>query len=225
MASKNRPIGDDEHVVIAVEGRDYLFTLLSQVRDRSEFSGVRLWDFKDEAPPFGNAGGPLAGNFDLLMQDAGFEHIRALGIIRDAEENREAQEDSVKGTFARYSLAVPTRQMAVADGAPNTGFLIMPHDRQSGCLEHALLAACALDPKRLECASAYFECIANNCGAITNPNHQAKIKIHAIIAGDAGKSARTLGDSASAGMWDFNAPSLKVMLDFIRIMRRSAGIQ
>jgi hypothetical protein len=52
-----------------------------------------------------------------------------------------------------------------------------------------------------------------------NPNHIAKLKVHAHIAGCGSNPAMTLGQSGSTGLWDFQHPSLRVMIDFIELMR------
>jgi hypothetical protein len=101
-------------------------------------------------------------------------------------------------------------------GAVNTSYLIMPHGKPSGCLEHALLEA----PRytgRIPCAEEYYRCVSLGQGDI-DPNHEAKIKVHAYIAAHAPNPGMTLGQSAMASLWDFTQPSLKVMLEFIEMM-------
>lgn len=103
--------------------------------------------------------------------------------------------------------------MEVTATAPSVGFLIMPHDGDSGCLEHAMLRAGRSGP-RLECAEKYLQCVGESG---RNENWKAKLKVHTLIA--AGKNpAWTLGESVKAGLWDFTHPSLRVMTDFMRLL-------
>jgi hypothetical protein len=61
--------------------------------------------------------------------------------------------------------------------------------------------------------------VSRQDGKQTNDNHRAKVLVHALIAGHVENPAMSLGQSALAGMWNFDHPSLKIMLDFIRMMR------
>lgn len=210
MVSKNKSIS--KPVVIAVEGRDYLYMLLSQIDGRPEFGDVQLVDCFEGTSD-------LTANLAILLKASAFQRkeVRALGVIRDAEHDRGAIEASLRASLAAIGVAVPAEPMAVAGAAPHVGYLLMPHDKPSGCLEDACLDASTLPPEHVVCADKFLECILQHVPQL-NPNWQAKVRVHALIAGSGKNPAMTLGQSVMAGLWDFTHSSLKIMLDFVQLM-------
>jgi len=103
--------------------------------------------------------------------------------------------------------------MEVTASKPAVGVLIIPHNRPSGCLEHAMIEAAQPDLP-LHCAEQYLRCVG--IGA-RNENWQAKVKVHALIAAGT-NPAWALSQSVAGGMWDFTRPSLKIMKDFMRLL-------
>jgi hypothetical protein len=206
-------------VIIGVEGVDYLHLLRLQIMEKPEFSGVQLWDLWDAQYPFERG-------LSQLLKESAFRlnKVRALGFIRDAETDRRAIEESLRHHIGTTNLPVPNGQMTVAKGnmgMPSTGYLIMPHDKPTGCLENACLGASTLDPQHVACGETFLHCVSQFHNPPLNENWRAKAKVYALIAGSGKHPAMRLGESAQAGVWDFNQPSLKVMLDFILMMRNS----
>jgi hypothetical protein len=212
--SKNKNI--ERPVVVAVEGLDYFHLLLNQIKNRPEFSDVQLWDFREDLS--------LDQNLKTLTTERYFVQgrVRSLGIIRDIEDSLSIQEQSLRGLFGRFRLPVPATNQKVTKGRPNTGYLLVPHDKQSGCLENACIEACALPAPRIACADAYLACIEQCLGTPLSSNKRAKVKVHALIASH-NSPAMTLGQSAipGVGLWDFTHPSLAVMLEFIDEMQKA----
>ena len=201
----------EKPVAIAVEGLDYLYTLLSQIKDDPDLQDVQLWDFE------------RSGSCDpsdwlkMFKTLEGFDdRVRAVGIIRDSEGSAANMADSIRFAFERHGLSVPKESMDVIPGKPAVGFLLMPHGKDSGCLENAILEAASPDLP-MQCVKEYLDCVENGKKS-PNPNWRAKMKVHALIA--AGKKpARTLGESVRAGLWDMKHPAMRVMIDFIRKLK------
>ena len=107
--------------------------------------------------------------------------------------------------------------MVVTRSVPHVGYLLIPHDKPSGCLEDACLEASTLAQEHVSCADKFLECILQHIPPL-NPNWRAKVRLHALIAGSGKNPAMTLGQSAKAGLWDFTHESLKIMLDFLQMM-------
>jgi len=211
MGAKNKSIF--KPVVIAVEGLDYLHLLLSQLDGRPEFDEVQLVDcFEADAD--------LKGNLEILLKSSAFQRkqVRALGVIRDAEHDHRAVGNSLHSSLNAVGVPVPSSPMAIERGRPHVGYLLVPHNRPSGCLEDACLDASVLPREHVACTQRFLECISQHIPH-DNPNWRAKVKVHALIAGSGKNPAMTLGQSAKAGLWDFTHESLHVMLDFIRIIR------
>lgn len=195
-------------VAVAVEGKDYLYTLLGQVKDDPELQDVQLWDFqRDET-------GGLERWLELFTTLDGFEErTRAIGVIRDAEDDAESMIRRTTRAFANIGLTAPEEPMRLAGSKPSVGFLVMPHNTRSGCLEHAMLEAAPTDLPTA-CAEAYLACVDRG---ERNENWRAKVKVHALIAAGS-NPAWTLSQSVTGGLWDFTRPSLKIMRDFMHLL-------
>jgi hypothetical protein len=195
-------------VAVVVEGRDYWYTLLSQIKSDPQLQEVQLWDFK--RAPHGN----LRRWLSLFAKQEGYgDKIRAIGVIRDAEDDAEDTFRGAAEALTNVGLAPPARPMEVTTTRPAIGILIMPHNSSSGCLEHAMIEA-RQPTVPLQCAEQYLHCIG--VGA-KNENWQAKLRVHALIAA-ADNPAWTLSQSVAGGLWDFTHPSLKIMMDFMRLL-------
>lgn len=199
----------DRRGIVLVEGLDYLYLLRNSpaVQDRSFQVNARLFDFKV-------AGLTLSQFLNAMVGATDFRTVERLGIICDAEANRDGMEMSVRDILRANGFAVPNRPGELVAGSPATGYLIIPHDRPSGCLEHACLAACRR-PALAACAQEFLRCAAQ-APQTHNENWAAKVQVHSIVAGS-DKPAMTLGESAAAGLWDFAHPSLSVMQRFLEL--------
>ena len=154
-------------VAVAVEGLDYLYTLLSQIKDDPDFQEVQLWDF--QAP---DAGG-LERWLELFTTLDGFEDkTRAIGIVRDAEDDAESTARKMIRAIRNAGLMAPAGPMQLTESRPSVGFLLIPHNSQSGCLEHAILEA-GQPHLPVDCAEKYLECIG---ATERNENWKAKVK-------------------------------------------------
>ena len=204
----------EKPVAIAVEGKDYRYMLKSQVDDAPDLQDVELWDFMEIGR------GKLSRWLSMFRTLEGFENrVRAIGVIRDAEDNAAGMADSIKSAFGNNGFPIPDGPMVVTSGRPAVGFLLIPDGADSGCLEHAVLQAASPDLP-MQCVEQYLDCVENG-SRNPNPNWRAKMKVHALIA--AGKKpARTLSESVRAGLWDTEHAALRVMMDFIRKLSRDA---
>ncbi len=193
-------------VAVAVEGLDYLYTLLSQIKEDRDFQDVQLWDFQ------GSGSGNLGRWLELFTTLDGYrEKIRAIGVIRDAEADAKSAFRSTAQALTDVGLAAPARPIEITTSRPATGILVMPDNRSSGCLEHAMIDARQPDLP-LDCAEQYLDCIGADD---KNENWKAKFKVHALIAASK-HPAWTLSESVAGGMWDFRHRSLQVMTEFMR---------
>jgi hypothetical protein len=193
-------------VAIAVEGLDYLYFLLSQLDGPLEFEGIQLWNFMDVG---------LVRWLEGFRKMGGFETIRGLGIIRDAEGNSVNTIASVRAALANSGYPAPDGPMQVEiEGGLAVGYLVMPHGANAGCLEDACLPAVKAGSP-MDCVEAFARCVDK---PEKNNNWRAKVKVHSIIAAS-DQPYLTLGESAKSNIWDFANPSLSVMLSFIRQVR------
>lgn len=197
----------DKPVLVVVEGLDYLhFLLNSPLKDDAKFQdNVLLWDFKE--------GGISLSQFLCILRTLpNFDQVRTLGVMCDAEQNRAGMADSIRYHLGSNGFVVPSQEGVTACGQPTVSYLILPHDEPSGCIEHACLKAAAKQ-ELVHCAEAFLACAD---GGTLNENWQAKLKVHAMIAGCGGNPAMTFGQSAATNLWRFDHPSLAIALNFVR---------
>ncbi len=193
-------------IIIAVEGADYFHFLMSQLDGPPEFENVQLLDF-------GGVSGLSSWLTVFKSLDQSRVTVEKLGVIRDAEADATGAAEHVKSCLRSSGYPVPSGpdEIATAVNMPSTSFLIVPVDQQSGCLEDACLNA-LVDEEMVPCAETFLACVDRSN---KNDAWRSKVKAHALISGS-DKPALTLGQSARAGLWDFNAPSLKAIIDFVR---------
>jgi hypothetical protein len=193
----------EKPIAVAVEGADFLYLLLSQIQDVQEFRNIQLFDF--------GSVDSLQGWLRVFKSSPEFSRLHTLAIIRDAEDNADQAVSAIQQALRSNLLPVPSACLELASGTPNIGFLVVPHGSANGCIENSLLLACQ-SQANLPCVEQFLECVDNPA---RNDNWRAKVKVHALIAASENPTS-TLGESARAGLWNFSAPSLQVIVDFFR---------
>jgi hypothetical protein len=208
-------------VAIGVEGKDYLVMLREQIGDNDEYSQVWLYDYKEVGKRHDNATHSLTRWLKVIQKDPLFPELRALGVIGDAEQGSAATMLAIKTSLEAAGYSAPDSSATWTNTTPSTGFLIIPHDSPQGCLEHALLSApSSKSTPLLGCAEQLLRC-AEPVYTRTYPgrellNWRAKVQVRAILAACENPGLQT-GDSSKAGYWDFGKPSLKAMLEFLKM--------
>jgi len=196
--NNNRP------VAIAVEGVDFLHFVRNRIMENPEYQHVWLHDFKDK-------GFTLSRWLKGFSAQDGFEQLDALGIIRDKEEDGIAMAESVRQSIADVGCVVPKDSGEIQHGSPSIAYLLVPTDEPSGCLEHAMLDA-VQDADALICAQEFLSCIDRE---LPSSNWKAKALVRSIMA-VSDDPDRKLGETALKGLWDWDHPSLKSILQFIK---------
>ena len=127
MRRRNKTIS--RPVVIAVEGLDYLNTILNQIKKEQSIN-VDLWDFKEELS--------IEDNFDTLLKESSFvqTNVRALGIIVDAEESRDNEEKRIQGLLRAKNLPVPNRQLEIANRVSMNMHIVRNIRPDTPCASH-----------------------------------------------------------------------------------------
>lgn len=193
-------------IAVAVEGKDYVYTLLSQIDGPPEFNDVQLWDFCEGGQGFQQ----WLSSFQTLRN---FDTIRSLGVIRDAEDSSIKTAGNLQRAFEVCGLKVPEKSKQLAEGNPHTAFLVIPDGDPIGCLEDAMIKA-ALSDIPMRCVNEFLACADN---PKRNDNWRAKVRVHSLIAASVNPAA-TLGQSSQLSLWNFQHASLAVMVDFIRML-------
>ena len=89
----------------------------------------------------------------------GFDTVRSLGVVRDAESSAENTLRSVQGSLRDVGLTVPAHPALRSGNNPTVNVLILPDNSRPGMLETLLCETFAGTP-RDNCIEAFFECIS-----------------------------------------------------------------
>ena len=105
-------------------------------------------------------------------------------------------------------LEVTLEPQQISNSIPHLSYIIIP-DNSEGCLEHCMLAA-SPDSQTKQCAEEFVTCLD---ASVKNYNQRAKIQVRSMIA--AYNPDMWFGDSANSSLWDWEQPSLSMILDFL----------
>lgn len=181
MSRDKRSIEIDKPVAILVEGVDWLHFLLQQItvgtKMKPGFEHVRLYDFQSVTQ--------LGSFLENLRKHKNFDRVQALGIMRDieAETGVNSRQDviaTVRSVLSGYDFPAPKQPHEIdCDQSIAVSYLLIPHDADMGCLEHAILNA-VKDQDVLNCAQDFYDCIDPDKSR--SDNARAKMMVRSIIA-------------------------------------------
>ena len=192
----------DREVQLLVEGRDEV-NFFSALVDFHNIDPVQIQNLegKDKLRKF------LAA----LRRAPGFETVRSLGVVRDADESPASAFQSVRDSLRNAGLPAPNRAEERSGEAPAVTVFILPGDNRPGMLETLLRESFAGGPED-RCVEEYLACVGGLPGvSIDRPD---KARVHAWLASrpDPHVSA---GMAAKKGYWDFNHPAFDDLRAFL----------
>ncbi len=178
--------------IVLVEGREeeLLFTALCR---KAGIPDIQFESFggKDK----------LTQTLRALLKESGFlENARALGVIRDADQNPRGAFDSVCSSLRSAGLPCPDSECTVclADGlygkpSLRIGVAVLPGNSESGTLEDLCLRAVS-QSAAFRCVSDYINCL-EDVGVNHTGSALSKAKIHVFLA-SLDEPDRRLGEAA-----------------------------
>ena len=136
----------------------------------------------------------------------GFQRVKHIGIVRDAEENdAESAKQSVRDVVARVS-----RQGLGIGDWPTTSTFVLPDDSRPGMLETLIcdsFAGTAVDT----CISQFFACAwLDQC---RHPSDKARA--HALIATSTAPNV-SVGVAAKRRIWDLDHTAFDALRQFVK---------
>ena len=100
----------------------------------------------------------------------GFDTVRSLGVVRDAESSAENTFRSVRGSLRDVGLTTPAHPALSSGNNPTVNVLILPDNSRPGMLETLLCETFAGTP-RDDCIEAFFNCISTiDVDAVKRPD-------------------------------------------------------
>ena len=159
-----------EQKVVVAEGRDDVH-LVQVVATHLGLVGFQILSF--------DGVDNLRGYLKALPSVSGFDQVRSLGIVCDAEDSADARFQSVSNGLLAAGLPAPAAPLSATEGTPRVVVLINPHGAAHGSLEDVCVASAGADPA-IPCVDAYLDCLRR--AEIPGPRNTAKTRAHAFIA-------------------------------------------
>ncbi len=145
--------------------------------------------------------------------------LRALGIVRDADEDGEAAWASVRDAVSRAGLEPPDSHGEFSDGPPDVGILILPDIHRRGAIETLCVQSVEKTPAG-RCAEQYLACLEES--EVLESRNRDKSFVHAWLAGGRDPVVR-VGEGARQGRWDFDHAAFAPLAQFVRHLAERAA--
>ncbi|HEY0551611.1 MAG TPA: DUF3226 domain-containing protein [Verrucomicrobiae bacterium] len=253
MKPKDRNIPLGRSVLILVEGDEDLFTLSNFIGDvnpdlalRKKYNQIHFFPYAQAEVQKSLGKDALRYALQELSKVPGFQHITVVGVICDADvlpegniTAKQATTEHVKSALGSIGWAVPTSSGQWIQNTPVdlpnlkwVGFLVVPPNRDSGCLETMLWESVSDKISNLKtCAEGLLKCAEPVYAKefpdrVNQPNHENwrdKVRVHALLAGCEEPQTHTT-TATLKGYWNFEAAGLAAVLAFLREgQQRSLG--
>ena len=142
----------------------------------------------------------LRSSLQALKGVGGFQELRSLAVVVDADTNRDARSDLVRGALSDAGLTVPSQPLQLASDEPlSVAYVIVPHEGSGTMIEDVCLDPVVGDPA-MQCVETYLECLDEIGGAPPASSWTAKARTHAFLASRDRPGLR-LGEVADSSVW------------------------
>jgi len=114
--------------------------------------------------------------------EKGTANLQGIAVVADANGNAATSFDAMVLALQDAYFESPPTPFTFSAGMPRTGVFLNPGQGMTGCLENLLWdAAVRQNPALDQCVTDFFLCTGNQI-ALAQPNHQAKMRMSAIVA-------------------------------------------
>jgi hypothetical protein len=128
--------------------------------------------------------------------------VKALGVIRDADQDATYAFHSIRNDLQAVRLPVPEVLETLVGHNPRVGVMLLPGGNRIGMLEDLCLDSIAQDSVFLHCVTKYFQCLEQQ-GIVLRDNVISKAKIQVFLASRE-KPGLRLGEAAGKGYWPWD---------------------
>ena len=143
--------------------------------------------------------------------------FRAIGTIRDADDNPQGAFQSVCDHLRNAGFDVPQSHGSFSNAFPSVGVFIVPDGKECGAIE-TLCRKSVEDSETVQCVEQYLQCLEHH-DKLSSTNKD-KSFVHAYLASTSDPVAR-VGEGARQGVWQFDSPAFKGILSFVRELSRT----
>lgn len=205
-SQRGKPIPITQPTVLVVEGPgdDKLF--FERLLEIMQIPNV------DVVPMDGTSG--LDGVLEILAKEAFVtKKVRSIGIIRDANTNRQCTVKNVREALHKHGLPVPEDEMVSVGTHPQVCFLLMPGKGKQGMLEDLCLKSVKDEPA-MRCVEQYFDCLERQSVPLPPRKELSKAKVHAYLSSKTNPSV-ALGRAATYDYWPWDHPAFEEVKQFL----------
>lgn len=152
-----------------------------------------------------------------LPISTGFPNVTHLAVVRDRDDDNafESVKNILKSEDKMDLKNVPSKPGQFGSGKPRIGVFIMPGSKIKGTMLEDLCLATVKNEPAMECVDAFMECISS---LGKGPNNLSKAKSLAYLAVQP-KPVDYVGLGAQRGYWNFDAPCLNELKQFLENFR------
>jgi hypothetical protein len=155
-------------------------------------------------------------NFGNFLEDIkvlpGFAGVKAIAVVRDAEDDANAAFASVRNSLLEANLPVPEKAGGIAPESPHVGVFLVPDNTSPGMIETLCMLSVGADPA-FSCVEKFFACVSER--ATAHPTNLHKAHAQAFLA-TRPKVEYHVGRAADDGVWDFNHAAFAPLVQFLR---------
>ncbi|MFH1259883.1 MAG: DUF3226 domain-containing protein [Elusimicrobiota bacterium] len=166
--------------------------------------------------PMGGKDNFKTPNLKTVKNISGFNRVKALGIVRDADDNADNVFKSICTILKECGLPEPARPMEITNTPLRVGILIIPPSATKGEIEDICLASLK-GYSEMECIDAYFRCLKSSLSTEKFPKKLSKAKIQAFLASRE-NSVPNLGLAAQRNYFPLDHDVFKEIKKFLRLL-------
>lgn len=208
-----RPALEEESLItkpklLLVEGKDEVIFFKELIR-RNE-----ILSMKEEEIQIVSLGGvdKFKSELAALKNRTGFENVKAMAVIRDADSSKDSAFQSVSNILTNNGFGAPREQLQYTDDNIRVGIFIMPGTEEGTMLEDLCLRTKSEHPL-MDKIDAYIESLTE-LECLEMPRNISKAKTLIFLA-SMPKIVNNLGLGAQRGYWNLNHDCLNPLIDFI----------
>ena len=138
--------------------------------------------------------------------------LRAIGVIRDADDNASNAFQSVCDALRHAGYEPPAAHGEVSAGDPPVGVFILPDGAEAGAIE-TLCRRSVAGGDASRCVDAFIDCLKDQ--KVLRSRNEDKTFAHAWLAAGEDPVAR-VGEGARQGAWDFDSEAFADLSEFLR---------
>ena len=181
----------ESEIQILVEGNDQR-NFFEAFIDHLSLANIQIHNF--------GGVGQLRDFLEGLVDATGFQAVKSVGIVRDAETSAQAAFQSVQSSLRNAGLSVPNRPEDRIGSSPAVTVLILPGNDRPGMLETLLCQSFAGDPEEI-CIDDFFRCVEALPGVPIQRPHKARARAYLATKPEPHLS---VGVAAKRDYWDLN---------------------